>query len=356
MRRLRTLLVAAILFGGARAHAESFVAAVGDYYKERSTRVMAPSLQARLELPDEWVVDGRFLVDQITSASGAFTATDEPFTERRYEGSLGARKRFGDLMPNLSVRYSDETDYTSVGIAGGATYFLNDDLTTITGNFAYTHDWVGRRTSDSSSGARQQGADEFADILRTGLLGVQFSQVLSPRLVVGATARVQIYRGFLENVYRREQHPRSREDYALGGFLTYRRPDLGLGLNLDLCLHAASWGHVAVAPKLEVWWAATRWLEVVPMIRLYAQPNGAFFDQGAERPDPNDPTGDPLIFNTQDPTMFEHNVLQAGLRLEFRIPEAANLRVMPAYYFRYQDTQYGNAHLAQLGLYWPFSL
>ena len=350
---LPVLLVALILSSPAASRAESFVTAVGDYYKERSTRVMAPSIAARVELPDEWVVDGKLLVDQITSASGAFTATDEAFTERRYEVSAGARKRFHDLQPGLQVRFSDETDYTSFGVATNFTAFLLDDLAAITGSLAYTHDWVGRRTSDTSSGARQQGADEFADTLRTLFVGLRGTHTINPYTRLGASARVQIFRGFLENVYRREQHPRAREDYTLGGHLQLWVPDTEVGLNFDLCLHASSWGHVAISPQLEVFWDVTRWLRIIPQVRLYAQPVPAFFSQGAERPDPNDPNGDPLIFNTQDPTMFAHNTFQAGARFSFRLSASQGVRIVPAYYFRYQDTQYGNAHIAQVGYFQP---
>lgn len=350
--------LASYLALGPSALAQSYVAAVGDYYKERSTRVMAPSIQTQVELPDEWRVGGRFLVDQITSASGAFTATDEPFTERRYEIAGNFDKRIGDLRPGLSARFSDETDYTSVGVAGTTTLFLADDLAAITGSFSYTHDWVGRRTSDQSEGARQQGADQFSDQLRTVYLGLDGSHTLSPSLRVGGSFKVRIKRGFMENVYRVEQHPRAQEEYSLGLYARYRHAPSRIGFNLDLCLHASTWGHVAVSPQLEVYWTAARWLEVIPMLRVYVQPNGAFFDQRAERPDPNDPDGDPLVFTTQDPTLTAHRIVQVGLKLAFR-PWATGPRIVPAYYFRHQSYEidrFGDAHIAQVGLYWPFSL
>lgn len=357
MRLSRIGLIALWVTWSLPAYAESFLAAVADYYKERSTRVMAPTLSGQVELPDDWRVGGRVLVDQITSASGAFTVTDEPFTERRYEAAFNVDKKVqGWLRPALNAKYSTESDYTSVLTGTAFTALLNNDLSTVTAALQYQHDWVGRRTTDSSSGARQQGADEFADKLQTVYLSLQGSQVINPNLLLGATVKVEVMRGFLENVYRREQHPRAREDYALGFFLRHRDPDAGLGVIIETCLHASSWGHVGVSNQVELWWTATRILEVVPFIRHYEQPNGAFFDVGAERPDPDNPGGDPIIFNTQDPTLVAHRTVQLGGRLIFKIRELKNLRVIPSYFFRYQNTAYGNAHIAQLGLYWPFSL
>lgn len=357
MRLGRIALITLLGLCSQPAQAESFVAAVADYYKERSTRVMAPSIVTQLELPDDWRVGGRVLVDQITSASGAFTATDEPFTERRYEVGVNVDTRLqGWLRPGVTAKYSTESDYTSVTGGGSLTALLNNELSTITGALQYQHDWVGRRTSDNSSGARQQGADEFAEQLQTLYLSLAGTQIVNRNLIVGATLKIEVMRGYLENVYRQEQHPRAREDYALGFFLRHRNSKAGLGFILETCLHASSWGHYGVSNQVEVWWTVNRILEVVPFIRHYEQPNGPFFEMGAERPDPDNPGGDPISFNTQDPTLTGHRTVQVGGRLVFTVRGLRNLKVIPSYFFRYQNTAYGNAHIAQLGLYWPFSL
>lgn len=338
-------------------HAESFVAAVGDYYKERSTRVIAPSIATHLELQDDLRIDGRFLVDQITSASGAFTVTDVAFTERRYEASFTADKKLdNDLRPSLSLKYSTESDYTSVLSGAALTALLNNDLTTVTGALQYQHDWISRRTTDTSAGARQQGADQFAEKLQTLYFSVKGSQVINPNFLVGATAKMEIMRGFLENVYRQEQHPRSRNDYAIGSFLRYRHPRVRLGFILETCLHASSWGHVGISNQLELWWTVNRWLDVVPFVRHFEQPNGTFFAMGALRPDPDNPTGPELVFNTQDPSLQAHRTAQVGARLIIKVKGLWDLQVMPSYYYRAQNTSYGNAHIAQLGLYWPLAL
>src|SRR3954468_16017199 len=71
------------------------VALRGNYYWERSTRVVAPSLTAAVETPHGVRVDGTYLIDAITSASQATgVQTDNTFREIRHDAQLGVGHEF----------------------------------------------------------------------------------------------------------------------------------------------------------------------------------------------------------------------------------------------------------------------
>ena len=60
----------------------------GAYYKEKSTRVVQPMIDADLDVGDAGQLKGHTLVDAIASASAASGASGDAFTERRVEGGL----------------------------------------------------------------------------------------------------------------------------------------------------------------------------------------------------------------------------------------------------------------------------
>lgn len=333
------------LLGVREVRAESYVTGTGFYYKERSTRVVAPSVNAHVELPKGWTVDGGILVDQVTSASGAFTATDEAFTEYRVQGTLALDYLLTrQLKLGLNGRASNESDYRS--FLGGArgTFLFNDKLTAVGASVQYQSDAL-----------RQPGPSGIRRALKTVYLGLTGSQVLTPRLLLGATLNIQVLRGYLENQYRVEQHPDRRNDYSLGYFLRYRYGPWGLGVIFEQCGHYSSWQHKGLTSNLELYKTVTPWLDVVPRVRVHVQ-DAVFFIDRAEIPDPKNPGGDPIAVFTTDPSLAAMQTVTVGARLVIAPPVLDGLQINPAYYFMYQSTRYGNAHLAQVVLYYPFSI
>src|SRR5690349_5157370 len=71
------------------------VALRGNYYWERSTRVVAPAITAGMETPQGIRMDATYLIDAITSASVATgVQSDHPFTEKRHDFQAGAAYEF----------------------------------------------------------------------------------------------------------------------------------------------------------------------------------------------------------------------------------------------------------------------
>lgn len=343
-----------VLASAAPLRADSYITSTGFYYKERSTRVVAPAVNAHVELPSGWSVDGGVLVDQVTSASAAFTPDDKAFTEYRIQGTLGVdyTLRSGvvgvlaldTLRVGVNARVSNESDYRSILGGGRLNALFNDKLSSAGASFQYQADAL-----------RQPGPSGIRRNLKAVFVSLTGSQVITPRFLVGGVFNAQILRGYLENVYRLEQHPTERNDYSLGYFLRYRYGPWGLGGIFEQCAHYSTWGHKALTTNLEIWQTITPWLEVVPRIRVHLQSSADFVDR-LDVPDPNDPTGDPITLFTTDPTLFESETVTGGVRVIFAPPFLDGLQINPAYYVMYQSTRYGIAHIAQVVLYYPFSI
>ena len=81
----------------------------------------------------------------------------------------------------------------------------------LTAQAAYQHDTVLARN-----------LPDFEEPLNTTLLGLGVTQILLPELIAGLTLETQILRGYDENPYRVEQHPRGRNRYSVGSYAALR--------------------------------------------------------------------------------------------------------------------------------------
>src|SRR6187402_3836620 len=120
--RLQLTVAVAALGAATTAHADGALSMRGVYYKERSTRVMQPMLDAMFEVGSRGLVTGHFLVDAITSASASSGAeTAKPFDEYRIEGGAGYAHELdgpeGTIIDVIRVggegKISSEPDYRS---------------------------------------------------------------------------------------------------------------------------------------------------------------------------------------------------------------------------------------------------
>ncbi len=322
------------------ARAEDSVSVVANYYKERSTRVVSPFVTIRKDLPSESELSVTYLVDQITSASGAFTPTDAPFQEYRQEVRASASKRFfGALIAQANARYSHEGDYRSLGYGLSLTYQASRDTT------------LSVRANRQNDVVLQRGRSGFRDTLDTTLVGASWTQVLRRDLVGGLNAEAQLLDGYTENPYRVEQHPRERHRYSLGAWGAYRHEGTGTTLRLDYCYYRDDWRLVSHSVGAELWQRLSPSLEIVPRFRFHTQ-SGVYFTELT-----------PDQFVTTDPKLAAFGTRLVGLRLNWRLDvlaDAGPLSVLaraqlsPQYHYFFQDNRYGNAHIASVSVYWPF--
>ena len=342
-------LTLAALFTSAvtAAHAENSVTISGNYYKERSTRIYEPFVRVTADLPYETEVDVAYLVDNITSASAAFTSTDEPFSEFRHEIRLGAKKKFFDmLIPGVTFRYSKEPDYESYTVGGSLAVNLFDENTTVA---AYV-----QRQSDE---VRQRGREGFVESLDNTFFGLSVTQVLLKNLIGGVSFDNSAPRGYQENPYRAELHPRERDRYSVAAWLGFRNIPTGTSVKGWYRLYTDSWDINAHSFQIETSQRIVRGLEINPRFRYHTQGDAFFCAPVSMRAPGRDPNA-----NTQDPKLCAFNSFTVGAQVAWTqswlrgtpLELFATSRIEPAYYFFRQTNRYGDAHIAQLDWYWPF--
>ncbi len=353
-----TRLALLLLLPATLAHADGELTVRGGYYKERSTRVMQPMMDMRADTSDEGELRGHLLLDAITSASVAAGAQAGGFTERRYEIGAGYRHRVGPLTPGGSIRYSYEPDYKSLFVTGelGISLFSQNTELVLAGSYG----------SDDISNASAQGglSEGITGQLTTVLTSVSLTQVLSPTLVGQLTYDFTIADGFQENPYRTvaaggmllpERVPEKRYRHATALAARQYFPDFGGLIAASYRLYADNWGILGHTPEVRWIQELASELFVHARYRFHTQNRADFFRRVYN-------TGDPLLepFITDDPklgALATHTIgskLELGLGLLGLGGRAGGIRAELAIDYLIQDTRYGNALQALLGVTVPF--
>lgn len=316
---LRAALLLLLIPGAALA--DGTIAVRGAYYKERSTRVTQPMIDADLEAGPEARVTAHFLVDSITSASAAAGASGVAFTEIRYElGGLYLREiEYMGLPVRIGggARVSYEPDYLSVFATGRAEIDLAQRNTTLGVTLAQGRDHI------SNAGAQGGMQPEITGDLNSSLISLSFSQILSQDLVAAVTYDYIHLDGFQENVYRAvaaggafeaERVPEIRMRHAVFGSLKgYFQPSRTT-LMLGYRFYADDWGVVGHTPEVRVI------QQIVPDVlghlryRVYQQNQADFYEKIYD-------TADPAIepFITADEKLSAYRTQYVSGKLDVRL-------------------------------------
>src|SRR5262245_22566738 len=141
--RMQLKIAAVLLLVCGVARADGVVEVRGGYYKERSTRVEQPMVDAWLDVGDDGRLDAHFLIDSITSASASTGAGAVEFTERRYEGGVGYLHQLpGHVKIGAEAKYSTESDYFSTWIGARVEVGMFDQNTTLRFGFGHSFDRI----------------------------------------------------------------------------------------------------------------------------------------------------------------------------------------------------------------------
>lgn len=356
-------LAAAVWFAVAtQAHADEVTGrwtgeleARGNYYYERSTRVMVPTGRIALESPNGIRINADYLVDAITSASIPSGAqNDQLFTELRHAVGAGVGKRFGlgenDLDLSVHAIYSTEPDYKSWIYGASGAYSFNDKNTTLSLGLIGVSDKVYRKT-------------DFRGDLDGITVTAGLSQLLSPTLILGVGYQFVYLVGYLGNPYRSaptggvplpEKPPRDRLRYNALGQLSWFIPQTSTTVVGSLRLYTDSWKLNAVSPELRLYQMLGRDWVVRLRYRLYDQ-GRAYFAHTIY------PTNYPGLA-TGDPKLFAFHSQQAGLRVTYTLNGLAGTaldfarRVMLDVSFDVQlnSSSFGNNMFGTLGGRFPF--
>jgi len=247
------------------ATAENRLTISGDYYRERSTRVLAPQLHFTVDAPDERLVLGaRYLLDTVSSASiatGTADATggDNVFTELRHEVTMTADSNVKGWQPGAFFRYSTETDYISRSLGFGLgrdflertlnlrlTYTYNfDRVYRISGAAGSRLPWCGGyygRTCDAHPGG--------SNLLETHYVAASYTHVVHKTVLLLATFEYAHLAGPQDNPYRGmlipnaqvEVHPLERNRYAIWAGPRWNIPRLKMVVEPRYRFSIDDWG------------------------------------------------------------------------------------------------------------------
>lgn len=231
----------------------------GNYWRDRNTRVVNPTVDIRQELPNRVGVSAHYMLDAITSASIAAGVTaDEPFTELRHEAGFAVDiplPNKASLSPSYS--YSTESDYFSHSAGLRGKFSLFQDNTALLFGVDYGHNTVAKRLGPT--GYLLQG------VLQTVHLVALATQVLSRHMLGSFSYEATVGSGYMNNPYRPvfvsgerrevENLPtfRHRHVLALSLHSMFVRDTTLIPyvtLRPALRLHLDSWGLKALNPEL----------------------------------------------------------------------------------------------------------
>lgn len=374
-----TAALCALSFAPSAGHADGAsdtysgsISARGNYYWERSTRVLAPSLSAAIATPSGVRVDATYLIDAITSASQATGVIDDhPFTELRNDigGGLGYEIDFGSAQLDLSARgrFSKEPDYLSRGVGFSSALSLNHRLTVISINGNYNFDNVGQvvrmvasPNSDKLIASQRLHVGDL-DVLS---LGFSIDQVLSRTAWVQLGYDAALLEGFQANPYRlvayenggaaSEKHPNDRVRQAYYFWFSQYIVKTHTTLRLGYRLYNDSWNITAHVPEVRLYQGIGPYFDVRLRYRYYTQDNAFFWKRGGNVSTDRYYTFDPKM------SPFHDQTVGVKLRLSFEFLaftpldalHSAALEFGVEYIFN--TNRYGNGLVGQGGLTWAF--
>jgi hypothetical protein len=295
----------------------------GNYYLEKSTRVVVPTGRVSLEAPNGVRVSASYLADVISSASIAQTGnpdSDSVHIEVRQGVGLATGKTFalGDNEIDLSATaiHSWESDYISWigGVRAG--YTFNQKNSGLSLGVLGVHDTVYKN---------QQGSRNFIGHLDGVTFNFGFSQILSPTLTFGAGYQLVVLSGFLGNPYRSttagaaprmETPPDSRVRHNLEATVSWYLPGTMTTLQPFFRVYTDSWKINAMTPELRVYQQLSRDFGLRLRVRYYLQ-GKAYFAQPASSIGAYQRGY--VGYETSDPKLTEFDSIQLGARISWSL-------------------------------------
>jgi hypothetical protein len=343
----------------------------GNYYWERSTRVIAPATALMLATPSGVRAEATYLLDAITSASQATgVQSDVGFTEVRHDasGGLGYELDLGKHQLDLSARgrFSREPDYKSRGAGFGGSFSTNERNTVLRLNGYLLHDSVykiDRMAPPSDPNKLMQTDALHKGDLNAYSLGLAWDQVLSPTWTLTLGFDGALLDGFQSNAYRvaayadgggsPEHHPdrciRSAYYVWLAHYFVRTKSALRLGYRF----YHDDWDIQAHTPEVRVHQELGNYVELRLRYRYYTQTHSEFWRKGGNL------RADEYI--TADPKMspFHDQTVGFKLRVSLEFLSFTGLDVLHqavldfGVEYVFNTNRYGNGLIGQGGFTWP---
>lgn len=347
-----------------------YVALRGNYYWERSTRVVAPSLTAAVETPQGVRVDGTYLIDAITSASQAVgVLSDNVFREIRHDAQLGVGHEFdlGKTQLDLSLRgrLSREPDYKSrnIGFATAVSLFERNTVLRLNGNYLNDDVYSVTRIATGSGPLMANRAVPVGD-LQTVSLGAAWDQVLSRLDTLTVGYDLAVLHGFTSNPYRAatfqdgapkaEKHPdlrvRNGMYFWLAHYVTQTRSALRVGYRL----YQDNWGLTAHAAEGRIYQELGDHLLLRLRYRYYHQDHAEFWRMGGNLESDTYYTADPKMSPFPDQTFGLKLRLALGFLSGTALRGLQNAVLDLSGEYMISESRYGNGVIGQGGILVPF--
>lgn len=340
------------------ARADGEITVRGAYYKETSTRVMQPMLDADLEVSEAGQLKLHGLVDAITSASAASGASGNAFTERRTEGGFLYMHQLLNFRLGGGGRYSTEPDYQSSFVNLRLEAELAQRNTTLGLNFAHGSDSLDNSGSQGGLSSILKGS------LKTNMVSLSASQILSPQAIISLSYDLSHLKGFQENIYRTvvaggmiqaERVPDTRLRQAMAANLRYYVDATSTAIIGAYRVYKDDWKILSNTPELRVVQdLLDDRAELHLSYRYYRQRAAFFYEEVYDSADMNvEPylTDDSKLGRVRSHTYG----IKAASRLElFGVQgDWAEVRLEGLFQYIKQDTHYGDAVVAQMALSFP---
>ncbi len=343
----------------------------GNYYWERSTRVIAPEADLQLAAPNGVRMHANYLVDTITSASvAAGVVADIRFTELRHDVRAGAGHTFevGDALLDLdaNAHLSVESDYVSRGVGIGAAVSLDDRATVLRLDATFSDDTASKilRGAQRSAGGRDLSNRGVVGTLDVLGLNLSWAQTITPDLLGDVGYDFGGLWGFQTNPYRTvsvqgvnrpETHPDARYRHSFHAGLAYYVRPSHTAVHVMYRAYLDSWDIAALNPEVRVYQELGDDVLLRGRYRFFTQ-TAAFFERAPSAYVADDP------YVTLDPKMttFHTHLLGASalLRLAFldgsALSFARHLEVDVSFDYLWNTNRYGNGVIGQVGLRAPF--
>ncbi len=369
------------------ALAENRATLRGNYYRERSTRVVQPMAQITVDAPDERLTLGAmYLLDAISSASiasgtQAATGGDNVFTELRHEATASAESKLGEWYLGGFFRYSTETDYLSR--AGGLS--LARDLLQRNINLSLSYSFGGDRwfRIQNNTGARApwcggdigvnecsgRGYGRGSNFLQVHNVAAGYTHTLHPTVLLQLNVAYSHLRGPLDNPYREgflggieETHPHVRDRFVITPGVRWKIPRARTAIEPFYSLYVDDWGQRGHSPEIRVHVRPTRHIRLRARYGYYTQNATFFYRADGQYVDGSGPCTRALELNcaTADVKAMPWDSHSPGVQLTWYFDGVAAghraLRwleggfVEVTYNHLFQDNRFGNARVGSLAL------
>jgi hypothetical protein len=337
------------------AAADGEVAMRAAYYKERSTKVQQPMLDARLDVGDQGRLDAHLLVDVITSASVAAGREGSEFRELRYEHGTGYTHDLGRLRVGGGYRLSTEPDYVSGFVVGRGEIDFAQRNTTLGLGLAQG---VDRFNNGNTSGL----SEPVRGTLRTHLGSITLAQVLSRTLVASLTYDASYLRGDQENFYRQvsangtrllELVPDTRLRQAAFAQLRVLVPDTDSTVIVGYRYYRDDWRIRGHTPEVRIVQDLARGVHARLRYRYHRQTAAYFYREIYSLIDPN------TDFRTDDAKLGAFTTHTVGGRLSSTLDRIGMQGAFAAatgsliVEYLHQNNRFGDAVILQLALAVP---